>query len=145
MNIETSAGAVIFRRSEGKLLFLVIYSARNKVWGFPKGHIEEGETEKGAALREIKEETGLENLCFFYFFREEDVYKVKCNRGYFKGSIVEKHSVYFLCEANEESVIVDQEEISDYKWLELEEANELLDFDSLKVLLQKAERFVRSN
>ena len=62
MKKEFSAGAVIFREEKGRILFLLIYSARNRVWGFPKGHVEAGESEKDAAKREIKEETGLRYL-----------------------------------------------------------------------------------
>ena len=55
---ETSAGGVVFRRGDDGPLFLLIRdSYRN--WGFPKGHLEEGEDPDRAALREVSEETGL--------------------------------------------------------------------------------------
>lgn len=53
---ERSAGAVI-RRPDGK--FLLIQSAQG-VWGFPKGHVEAGETPLQAAIREVEEEVGLD-------------------------------------------------------------------------------------
>jgi len=59
VNKEFSAGAVIFKRKDNGILFLAVCSARNKIWGFPKGHLDPGETEKEAATREIKEETNL--------------------------------------------------------------------------------------
>ena len=68
MNKEFSAGAVIFKRENKGILFLIIYSGRNMIWGFPKGHIEQSETEREAAIREIKEEVGLENLQFIKGF-----------------------------------------------------------------------------
>ena len=53
-----SAGAAVFRIEDGRLAVLVIrYGSR---WSFPKGHIEPGETEQQAALREVKEETGVD-------------------------------------------------------------------------------------
>lgn len=51
-----SAGAAVFRVKDGQPEVLVIRSGRK--WSFPKGHIEPGETEESAALREVLEETG---------------------------------------------------------------------------------------
>ena len=59
MVLEHSAGAVVFTREAGELRFVVVESARWGVHGFPKGHVEEGETNVEAALREIREEVGL--------------------------------------------------------------------------------------
>lgn len=60
--IELSAGGVIYRRdAAGELLLLLIKDSYGK-WGFPKGHVEPGESLEGAALRECREETGLTRL-----------------------------------------------------------------------------------
>ena len=58
INHEYSAGVIVFKRDRGKLKYLVIKSFTG-VHGFPKGHIEAGESEKEAAIREVLEETGL--------------------------------------------------------------------------------------
>jgi len=142
MKKEYSAGGVIFRKESGVLLFLIIYSARNKIWGFPKGHIELNETEQEAALREIMEETGLQDLITVDGFREEDIYESVSNRGELKGQKIEKHSIYFLKETQQKNVVVDNEEISAYKWLGFNAAFETLDFDSTKEILQKANAFL---
>ncbi len=55
---EVSAGGVIYRRS-GQLFEVALIHVRNR-WGLPKGHVEEGERVEGTALREVREETGLE-------------------------------------------------------------------------------------
>ncbi len=144
MNKEFSAGAVIFRKEQGRVLFLVIFSNRNRVWGFPKGHVEPNETEQAAALREIAEETGLQGLEIISGFREEAVYEAISKRGQFKGQRIEKHSIYFLMETRQEKITVDNDEIGDYKWLELNEALSLVDFDSGKNILKKADEFLKS-
>ena len=136
---EFSAGALIFRKNKEASEFLLIYSNRNKEWGFAKGHIDVGETEKEAALREIKEETGLADLRFIDGFREELVYKAVSNREASKGSVIEKSTVYFLCETKTQDITVDADEITDFKWLLCNDALKLLPFDSLKELLRKAE------
>lgn len=59
---ETTAGGVIFRRSdEGKLEILLIQDAKNR-WTIPKGHVEPNEEPKQTAEREIREETGLQEM-----------------------------------------------------------------------------------
>lgn len=60
---EPTAGGVIFRRDKTtkQLEILLIQDAKNR-WTIPKGHIEEGETSKQTAEREIREETGLQEM-----------------------------------------------------------------------------------
>lgn len=143
MNKEFSAGAVVFRRENDEVLFLLIYSGRNKIWGFPKGHRELGEGEREVVLREIKEETGLDGIRFIEHFREEDIYEAVSSRGSIEGQTIEKHSVYFLCETKEKRIIIDNDEITDYQWLPATEAESLLSFDSSRQILKKANDFLR--
>ena len=60
---ETTSGGVIFRRNEKtkQLEILLIQDAKNR-WTIPKGHVEEGEEPKQTAEREIREETGLQQM-----------------------------------------------------------------------------------
>lgn len=56
---EPTAGGIVFRRSsKGEIEILLIQDAKDR-WTIPKGHIEEGESAKETAQREIGEETGL--------------------------------------------------------------------------------------
>lgn len=138
MNKEFSSGAIIYRKENGKLYFLVIYSKRNKMWCFPKGHIEPDEDERDAAIRETEEETGIKDMVFLNGFKVEDVYNAKSNRGLYEGTVIEKQSIYFLCETKTKNVTVDMQEISDYKWASFDDAIKLLRFDSMKTVLEKA-------
>ena len=58
---ETSAGGVVFRREGTGVRYLLILDS-NGNWGFPKGHLNEGESPLDAARREVEEETGLVDL-----------------------------------------------------------------------------------
>ena len=58
---ETSAGGVVYRLHDGHALFLLIRDSYQN-WGFPKGHLESGERSEDAAVREVREETGIDDL-----------------------------------------------------------------------------------
>jgi 8-oxo-dGTP pyrophosphatase MutT (NUDIX family) len=60
--IELSAGGVIYRRTPGGEFDVLLIKDGYGNWGFPKGHVEAGETSAEAALRECSEETGLRLL-----------------------------------------------------------------------------------
>ncbi len=142
MNKEFSYGGVVFRREKGHIVFLLIYSGRNKIWGLPKGHIEPGENAEEAAVREIREETGLSDLRKTGDFRQENIYETVSKRELFKGQIIEKHSIYFLYETGEQPVTVDNHEITDYRWLTMEKGKVLLPFTSLRTILGEAHKFL---
>jgi 8-oxo-dGTP pyrophosphatase MutT (NUDIX family) len=76
------AGAVVYRMNDTTIEFLVQKSRKNPaVWLFPKGHVEKGETDEEAALRELKEESGVsgQNVGFLHEFVvefEDEIQKV---------------------------------------------------------------------
>ena len=57
---EISAGGVIYKRQGGRIQVALIAHSQKKVWGLPKGKIDAGEKPEQTALREVKEETGLD-------------------------------------------------------------------------------------
>ena len=59
MKKEKSCGAVVIKKENDGIKFLIIRQ-HDDCWHFPKGHVEEGETEEETAIREIKEETNID-------------------------------------------------------------------------------------
>ena len=57
---EKSCGGIIFYKTRQNVRILLVKNSNGRYWSFPKGHIEDGETEQETAIREIKEETGLD-------------------------------------------------------------------------------------
>ena len=144
MNKEFSAGAIVFKREGDAILFLIIYSKRNRLWGFPKGHLEQGESTEQAAAREIKEETGLGNLEFINGFKEEVMYETVSKRPPFEGQKIEKYVTYFLCEVKNQDIIVDGREITDYRFLAISEAERLVRFRILNKALRRSYDFLQA-
>ncbi|MDR0398916.1 MAG: NUDIX domain-containing protein [Endomicrobium sp.] len=136
---ETSCGAVVYKMTQdGIPIFLLVNSKRSNRWGFPKGHIENGESETETAKREIFEETGIKNVKFVENFRQEDVYLINGVLDETKGRLVEKHSVYFLALALEDALDFDKNEISKLEWADIKKAQEFLSFANQKKIIKLA-------
>lgn len=144
LNKEFSCGAVIARKDKDKIWYLLVYSRRNRRWGFPKGHMENGEDEKSTATREIAEESGITSLKFIDGFREEDIYPAVSRRPPYKGQVIEKHSIYYLCLTRDERVTLDSREISDYRWLSFSQARSVLVYGGLNGILMKADTLLNN-
>lgn len=57
MKFEKSCGAIVFTRQNGEIEYVIIQSLEGW-YGFPKGHMEQNETEIETALREVREKQG---------------------------------------------------------------------------------------
>ena len=135
---EKSCGAVVFTRENGVIQYVIVENTDGRCPGFPKGHVEGGETELQTARREIKEETSLE-VSFIEGFRREDSYPIKNGR-------VEKTVVYFLAEYEGQKPVSQPGEIGSVSVLPLDKALELLEFENTRQTLCKADAFInRSN
>jgi 8-oxo-dGTP pyrophosphatase MutT (NUDIX family) len=135
--IELSAGFVIFRKRNGERKFLLIRSSEHSYWGFPKGVIDKGENELNAALRELKEETGIVNVRILEGFKTTNKYfYVRDKQRIFKTV------TYFLAEALSDDVQLSYEH-SEYTWEDADKALELIPYPSLKKVLKEAVEFLK--
>jgi len=143
MPVEKSAGAVIFRKEEDEIYYLLLHypgashRAKNDYWDFPKGHIEKGEKIEETVKREVFEETGLKDIKILPGFKETIKYFFK-----FRGKNILKFVTFFLAEAKEKDVKISFEHIG-YEWLTFEEAMERLNFKNTKKILEKANDFLK--
>ncbi len=130
---EHSCGAVVFRRINDEYRFLLIKNRRSNHWGFPKGHMERGETREETAIREVLEETGV-HIHIFSDFSFESRYKI--------GSKIEKRVDVFLASTEDTQTVIQREEIEDYIWLRFPEALATLRFENDKEILTAAQDYM---
>jgi len=134
MLYEKSCGGVIYRRSHGNLEFLLIRHVNSGHWSFPKGHVEDGETEEETALREIKEETGLD-VILDTSFREIVSYSPK------KDTM--KDVVYFIGTARSSELKLQKEEVSEAKWVDFGHAASLLTYENDRAMIGKVRNAIK--
>ena len=129
---ETSAGGVVVRLDEGEPLFLLIRDSY-KNWGFPKGHLEPGETPGAAAMREVSEETGLGDLRLRAEIETIDWY------FRFRGRLIHKVCHFYLMESDSASTCPQRDEgITACRWESFERASSLISYENARVVLRHA-------
>lgn len=131
---EKSCGGIIFYKSNTSTRILLVKNNNGRYWSFPKGHIEIGETEEQTAIREIKEETSLD-VEIKEGFREVSDY---CPFGR-----IHKRVVFFLAQAFTDNVNVQEEEIAEYIWVDLQQARKLCTYDNDLRIINKAETAIK--
>lgn len=131
---EKSCGAVVFRRTASGVQYLLIKNKRSENWGFPKGHIEEGETEQQTATREVLEETGL-HINILPDFSAKSEYSIQGR--------VEKFVTIFLATTDDGAPRIQEEEIDDYAWADYGNALRILKFDNDRSIMRQANKFLR--
>lgn len=135
MKIEYSAGAVVYRLKTS-IEYLVIKHKNGGHWDFPKGHLEEGESNITAAKREIYEETGLKVDLMPDFSRRVQ-YSPKANSN--------KTVTFFLAKALSDDIKVQVEEVLEIKWVSYKEAISLLTYMSAMNILRDAHDFLQNS
>ncbi|MHB8545955.1 MAG: bis(5'-nucleosyl)-tetraphosphatase [Nitrosotalea sp.] len=127
---ERSAGAIIYRQSpEGKIYLLLNYPSGH--WDFVKGNIEKGETFKQTVLREIREETGIDDITFVDGFEDKVEYHYQRD-----GQVIHKEVVFFLSNTKTNKVVLSHEH-RDYTWLNFNDALEKLTYKTAQNLFRK--------
>lgn len=134
MNYEKSCGAVVFTKIDNCIKYLVIQNLSG-IYGFPKGHVEEGESETETALREVFEEVGVK-VKLIKGFRTEDEHLNTQKEN------TMKKIVYFLGEYDNQEINYQKEEVSNAELIDYETAMNLFQFESSKRILKEANDFL---
>lgn len=136
MRYIKSCGFVAYRRIENENHYLIIKSLNGDV-GFPKGHMEVGESELETAIRELKEETGIEVdvIKGFRYAVEYPLLKIPDKI---------KQTVYFLGKCVLCDIVCQETEVAEACFLPYKEAIKVLTFEETKSILKEAENFIQT-
>ncbi|MEM1551985.1 MAG: NUDIX hydrolase [Candidatus Bathyarchaeia archaeon] len=130
-----ASGGVIFRKVNDEFEVALCLKKREKVWCLPKGLIEKGESAEETALREVKEETGLDGEIIdkigeahYKFFRKQQYFKI-VHFYLLKhvGGLPSNHGV----------------EVDDVRWFKLSEALRVLAYAEEREILEKADKILK--
>ncbi|CAN5618147.1 NUDIX hydrolase [soil metagenome] len=139
---EPTAGGVIYRRNKKNqaVEILLIQDAKNR-WTIPKGHIEEGESAKETAEREIREETGLQEMKVLNWLG-------KINFRYRRAtSLVLMTTEIFLVEARGKTDELQPEDwMNGIKWFPIHEALDKIEYEDIgKIILLGLKKIRKAN
>jgi ADP-ribose pyrophosphatase YjhB (NUDIX family) len=136
---ETTSGGVVFRRTkEGKVEILLIQDAKNR-WTIPKGHVEEGEEPRQTAEREIREETGLQQMRVMDWLG-------KVNFRYRRSHTLVLMTMHiYLVEGRGDTDKLEGEDwLTDIKWLPSAEAVDKIAYDDIGKLILVGMKKIRN-
>jgi mutator protein MutT len=137
---EVSAGGLVVDSSGKKGLLIGRIDAKDAkrerlLWSLPKGHIETGETPEQAAVREVKEETGIESqidkslgVIDFWFMAG--------------GKRIHKTVHHFLFKETGGKIAPQISEVDDVRWFPLEEIVEKLAYPDEKKLIARSKDLI---
>lgn len=130
--LETSAGGVVMHAGAAGPLYLLIRDSYGN-WGFPKGHLEQGERPEDAAVREVREETGLGEVRLRAPIHTIDWY------FRFRGRLIHKVCHFFLMEAEDMRTSPQADEgITACRWERYDDAVALVSYENARDVLRRA-------
>lgn len=137
--LQISAGGVAFRKRKKQIEVALISAGDNNRWQLPKGIVDKGESTEEAAVREVREEAGIDSAIVgridkveYWYFWNEDGQRVRYHKF-----------VYFYLLRYESGDVRDHDdEVNEARWVEIDEAIKLLAFNSEKKIVEKAKALI---
>ncbi|OGH13215.1 MAG: hypothetical protein A2687_00775 [Candidatus Levybacteria bacterium RIFCSPHIGHO2_01_FULL_38_26] len=139
MKFEFSAGGVVYKKENSKIFIIVAQHSQHHGWVFPKGLIAEKEskreTKEEAALREVKEETGVSGKIIKVLPAVTYWYK-------FDNEKIKKTVYYFLMEYESGDIKEHDFEMENVEWLPMDEVENRLTYKSDKKVWKEAKKII---
>ncbi|HWZ65999.1 MAG TPA: NUDIX domain-containing protein [Patescibacteria group bacterium] len=136
---EPTAGGIVFRRGpkDNKLEILLIQDAKDR-WTIPKGHIEAGETAKQTAEREIREETGLQEMQVLNWLG-----KIHFRYRRQTSLVLMTTQIYLVYSPGNTQTLSKESWMNDINWFDVQEALDLIEYEDIGKLMLLALRRIR--
>ncbi len=139
--MQVSAGGVAFRKRKGQVEVAIISVGESGRWQLPKGLVDEGESLEAAALREVREEAGiqtekiqpLDKIEYWYYSTE-------------RGQRVRFHKFvsFYLLRYVSGDVRKHDQEVNEARWVEIGKAHEMLAFEGEKKMVEQAQSVINT-
>lgn len=137
--VQISAGGVAFHKLGNKTKIAIISVGDEHRWQLPKGTVESGESTESAAIREVREETGIETeiirlidkIEYWYYSKDHD-----------KQVRFHKFVYFFLLRYKSGNIKNHDTEVNEARWIEIDKAIEMLAFENEKNIVRHAKEII---
>jgi len=137
---EPTAGGVVWRRNDrGGLEILLIQDAKER-WTIPKGHIEEGETAKETAEREIQEETGLQKMNM-----QNWLGKINFRYRRQQSLVLMTTEIFLVAAQGDTDALVPEEWMRGIRWFPASEAVDKIEYEDIAKIILIGMKKIRQN
>jgi 8-oxo-dGTP pyrophosphatase MutT (NUDIX family) len=137
--LQFSAGGVAFRKRGRRTEVALISVGEDNRWQLPKGIVDKGESPEAAAIREVREEAGIDTELIeridkveYWYVWNEDGQRVRYH----------KFVYFYLLRYKSGSVSDHDDEVKEARWFSIDDAISSLAFDNEKKILGKAKEML---
>ena len=137
--LQISAGGVAFRKRAQKIEVALISVGEDNRWQLPKGLVDKGESTEDAAVREVREEAGIDTTVVdridkveYWYFAKENGNRVRYH----------KYVYFYLLRYKSGDVAEHDHEVNEARWVEIGEAVKRLAFNTEKKIVERAAQMI---
>jgi len=137
--VQISAGGVVYRKKGDEVEIVIISVGEQNRWQLPKGLIDKGEASAEAALREVREEAGIEAKIVSLIDKIEYWYYSKASS---KRVRFHKYVYFYLLKYSAGNTEDHDREVNEARWVNIDVGRNMLAFKGEKEIVDKAKKMI---